>query len=248
MAVIAFEPGGYRYIEGVFQYSAGLAAQPGFAIHRARLRRAVPLAEGFAGVEKHLAAIGRPIAAFCACELRSPAPFTEDGFTAFNRAYVEVLERWGIVRDGVNPVARTNVCPLYGAPPEPSLSAFSYTVPSDGDGGGFVVAGSGEAKEGSGSYRSTIVRLGETTSEAMLEKVRAVRAEMERRLSALGAGWDDAGIVHAYTAHDIGWLVAAEFARAGAVPHGLTWQIARPPVVDIEFEMDVLGPVRSMVL
>ena len=29
---ITFTPGGYRFIPGVFQYSAGVAAQPGFAI------------------------------------------------------------------------------------------------------------------------------------------------------------------------------------------------------------------------
>jgi hypothetical protein len=82
----------------------------------------------------------------------------------------------------------------------------------------------------------------------MREKIQAVRAEMERRLTALGAGWADAATVHAYTVHDIGWLVGDEFARAGAAPHGLTWQPARPPVVDIEFEMDVLGPVQTILL
>src|SRR4051794_16462120 len=46
-----------------------------------------------------------------ACELRSPAPFTDDGFRAFNESYVGALERWGVFRDGGNPVARSNVCP-----------------------------------------------------------------------------------------------------------------------------------------
>ena len=71
-SVQPFAPGGYRFIPGPFQYSGGVAAQPGFRIERARFARALPLAEGFAAVEAHLAALGRKPAAFCACELRSP--------------------------------------------------------------------------------------------------------------------------------------------------------------------------------
>jgi len=113
--VITFPSGGYRYIGGVFQYSAGVAAEPGVEIERGRFLRPVPLDAGFRAIEAHLAGIGRPLAAFCACELRSPAPFTEDGFAAFNRIYVGTLERWGIFHDEVNPVARSNVCPAVDA-------------------------------------------------------------------------------------------------------------------------------------
>ena len=52
-----FESGGYRYIKGVFQYSAGVATQPGFEIERARLARSLPLSQGFAAVEAYLAAL-----------------------------------------------------------------------------------------------------------------------------------------------------------------------------------------------
>ena len=83
--VVPFLAGGYRYIKSVFQYSAGAAAEPGFEVHRARLAKPLPLAEGFRAVEKHLAALGRPTSAFCACELRSPEPFSEQGFIDFNR-------------------------------------------------------------------------------------------------------------------------------------------------------------------
>src|SRR3954471_18495182 len=121
MGVRVFEPGGYRYIEAVFQYSSGVAAQPGFEIERARFGVPLPLADGFAAVEAHLRALGRPSTAFAACELRSPAPFTDQGFLEFNRAYVKTLERWGLYKDTANPVARTNVCPHFDAPREPSL-------------------------------------------------------------------------------------------------------------------------------
>jgi hypothetical protein len=128
--VIACPAGGYRYVKGVFQYSAGVSAEPGFEIARARFARPIPLEDGFRAVAAHLAAIGRPLAAFCACELRSPAPFTEAGFTAFNRAYVGTLAAWGIVRDEANPIARSNVCPEVAPPPVPSFYAFAYTVPA----------------------------------------------------------------------------------------------------------------------
>jgi uncharacterized protein GlcG (DUF336 family) len=64
----------------------------------ARFARPLPLAEGFDAIEAHLAGIGRSPTAFCACELRSPAQFTDAGFVAFNRHYVERLAAWGIFR------------------------------------------------------------------------------------------------------------------------------------------------------
>src|SRR6185295_19515275 len=102
--------------KAVFQYSSGVAAEEGYEIERARFARPLPLADAYAAVEAHLKALGRPTTAFCACELRSPEPFTEQGFYDFNKVYVKTLERWGIYKDGdqpVNPVARTNVCPVY---------------------------------------------------------------------------------------------------------------------------------------
>src|SRR3954470_18434050 len=109
-----FPAGGYRFISHQFQYSGGVAAEPGFRIERARFARSLPLAEGFDAIEAYLAGIGRSPNAFCACELRSPAQFTDAGFVAFNRHYVERLATWGIFRNEVNPVARSNVCPEIG--------------------------------------------------------------------------------------------------------------------------------------
>ena len=237
-----FEPGGYRYMRGVFQYSGGVAAEPGFAIERARFHRPPPLAAGFAAVEAHLAALGRPLTAFCACELRSPAPFTEDGFAAFNRVYVGTLERWGIFRGGDNPVARSNVCPAVDPPPEPGFHAFSYTVAADGGAGaGFVVSGGADAPEGEANYLDHVVRQGETSPDAMREKARFVLAEMETRMRALGATWANSSGTQLYTVHDPHPFFAEEIVARGAAPAGLAWHYARPPVVGLEFEMDVRG-------
>jgi len=246
--VISFAPGGYRYIKAVFQYSSGVAAEPGFAIERARLKKPMPLREGFAAVEAHLRSLGRPTAAFCACELRSPAPFTEQGFYEFNRHYVETLERWGVYRDGDNPVARTNVCPLHEPPAAPSLYAFSYTVPAARElQGGFVIAGSGETQSGA-TAQERIVAYGDTSPPGMATKMRHVMAEMERRLAAFGRSWKDAAETQAYTVQDIGTLIEPIIVRRGATPGGLTWHFARPPIVDLEFEMDVRAPAREIML
>jgi hypothetical protein len=114
-----FPAGGYRFIAHQFQYSGGIAAEPGFRIERARFTSPLPLAEGFDAIEAYLTGTGRSPAAFCACELRSPAQFTDAGFVAFNRHYVERLAAWGIFRDEVNPVARSNVCPEIDPPATP---------------------------------------------------------------------------------------------------------------------------------
>jgi hypothetical protein len=244
-----FNEGGYRYIKAVFQYSGGVAALPGFEIERARLAKAVPLEEGFAIVERHLKAIGRPVKAFAACELRSPAAFTEQGFKEFNVQYSRTLERWGLWRNGDNPVARSNVCPKYDPPPSPSMYAFSYMVPArDAKRRSFMISGSAEAKEGGASYRESIVRLGDASPEGLREKVRWVLGEMERRLGALGFSWADAVSTQAYTVRDIGFLVAEEIVKRGVAPGGLAWHFCTPPVVDLDYEMDVRGAAREIVV
>jgi hypothetical protein len=94
-ATVDFSAGGYRFIPGVFQYSGGVAASPGHEVQRVRFRAPVPLREGFARVERLIKEAGRPLTSFCACELRSPAPFTEQGFRAFNPAEMGPVRRQG---------------------------------------------------------------------------------------------------------------------------------------------------------
>jgi len=245
---VDFLPGGYRYIPGVFQYSAGVAALPGHAIRRVRFRQPVPLAAGFERIAAHIAAAGRPLAAFCACELRSPAPFTEDGFRAFNEIYVTTLAEWGLFDDGINPVARSNVCPAIDPPPAPSFHAFAFTVAAPQAAPSFVIAGSGEAPEGRGSYAAHIVRRGETDAGAMREKARFVLGEMERRLGLLGLAWADTTATQVYTVRDPYPFVADEIVRRGAAGAGLTWHFCRPPVRELEFEMDCRGIAIEQVI
>jgi hypothetical protein len=248
-AVLSSDAGGYRYLKGVFQYSAGVAALDGFEIERARFRALMPLEEGFKAIEAHLKRIGRPAQAFCACELRSPEPFLEAGFAAFNRSYVGQLERWGIFRDGENPVARTNVCPEVDAPKAPSIYAFSYTVPVAAHAPpSFVGAGSGEAPEGAESYNAVVIRPGDQSPDGLLEKARWVLAEMERRMGAFGLNWSHMTATGLYTVYDVHPFLASEIAGRGAMRHALSWYFARPPVRGLDFEMDVRAVVREIVL
>lgn len=236
--VTTFAAGGYRYIPGPFQYSSGVAADKGFAIRRVTFREPLPLIEGFAAAERIITAAGRPLTAFCACELRSPAPLTEQGFEDFNLIYVGTLSRWGIYDGKTNPVARSNVCPPIAPPPEPSMHAFSFTEVASSAAPTFVIAGSGEARPGPGTYPERIVRHGETSPDAIAEKARFVLDVMEQRLAAFGAGWRDTTAVQVYSIHHIHPLMASEIVRRGAAHHGLTWHYCRPPVVDLEYEMD----------
>jgi hypothetical protein len=246
MSVAIFDAGGYRYLEGMFQYSGGVAAQPGFEIVRARFARPLALQDGFRAIEAHIKAAGRPLASLCACELRSPKPFTEQRFIEFNRKYVQTLECWGLYRDGRNPVARTNVCPTYDTPAEPSFYAFSYTVPTRSSRGSFIVAGSAEAPEGKGNYRDHVIRTGDVSIDGLREKMRFVMGEMEARLVALGFAWKDACSTQVYTVRDVGALIEQEIFAKGGAPGGLSWHFCRPPVAGLDYEMDVRGAAREL--
>lgn len=237
-ATIDFVPGGYRYMPGVFQYSGGVAALPGFRLERVRFTRPVPLAEGFARIEAMLKAANRPLTSFAACELHSPAPFTEAGFKTFNELYCGTLERWGIYKAGVNPVARSNTCPEVTPPAEPGFHAVTFTMPATGAPASFVVAGSGEAPEGKGNYKDHIVARGDTSADGLRRKAVWVLGEMERRMAALGGTWTDVTATQVYTIHDLHPFLADELARRGAIGHGLTWHLNRPPVVELDYEMD----------
>ena len=245
---VDFSPGGYRFIPGVFQYSGGVAGLSGHTIERVRFRNPVPLREGFEKIEQLMAQAGRPPTAFCACELRSPVQFTEEGFRAFNESYVVTLQKWRLFDGKVNPVARSNVCPEIDPPAQPSIHAFSFTVPAADAAPTFVIAGSAEAREGGTSYRERIVRFGETTPDAMREKARYVLGEMERRMADLGFRWSDTTATQVYTVHDLHPFLADEILRRGAGRGGLIWHYARPPVEGLEYEMDCRAVSRESMI
>ncbi len=247
--LLANPRGGYSFLRGISPYSGGVAASPGFAIVFARLSQIMPWRDGFELVDAVLSAAGRPRAALCAMALRSPAPFTFDGFKEFNAGYVAVLKSWEIFVDGINPVARTNVAPRVDPPAEASLYSFAYTVPAADAPPSFVVAGAGELPEGS-LYPTDVIRRDDTSPEALAEKTSFVLGLMEGRMNGLGT------------------LVGARLydqrvhrprreraARAGnSAAHRKRRRARRdvhhthPPIVSIEYEMDVRGGTRDIVI
>lgn len=239
--VIEFAAGGYRFVKGVSQYSGGVAALPGFRLERVRFAEPLPLEEGFARIRKHITDAGRPLTAFAACELRSPEPFTEEGFVDFNKAYAQTLKAWGLLDTGLNPVARSNVCPKIAPPPVPSFYAFSYTVPAEDAAPSFVISGSAEVPEGHAAYRDHIICRGDLSEQGLRAKVQFVLAEMERRATTLGFGWEDTTAVQVYTVHNLHPFLADEIVSRGAARAGLTWHYNNPPVIDLEYEMDCRG-------
>jgi hypothetical protein len=243
-----FPAGNYRFIPAVFQYSSGAVANQGYEVERVRFDTMPSLADGFAQIAKYIQATGRPLTSFCACELRSPAAFTEDGFRTFNQHYVKTLAEWGLFDGSVNPVARSNVCPEIDPPAEPSFFAFSFTRPGQTTTPTYVIAGGAEARGGSGSYPERIVRYRDLSRDGLREKIRFTVREMESRLAEFGFTWKDTTATQAYTVHDFHPFIAEELVRRGAARSGVTWHFARPPVIDLEYEMDCRRVMREVVI
>jgi hypothetical protein len=248
-----FAAGGYSYIPSVFQYSAGVVSEPGFRLEQARFKSPVPIQDAFAMVEQHLTLIGRPFSSFAHCELRSPGQFDDNGFIEFNKRYVSTLQKWGIYQEqqanakAINPVARTNVCPEYFGPKEISMLAFTYTVPCASDTKvNFVVSGGGDARPGPEPYKDRIIAFGDHSQSGLQLKIEFVIQEMDKRLKSLGFSWNDVACTQAYSVHNIGGLVESLLASQGFMRTGLSWHFARPPVMGLDFEMDLRGAVNQV--
>ena len=248
--LIANPAGNYRFLPGIEPYSCGAVADEGFEVVHVIMRRPVPYREGFDFIEAHLAKALRPKAALCGVELRSPKPFTRQGFIDFNVGYRAVLEDWDLIIEGQNPVARTNVAPVWNPPSEPSLFGFSYTMPCEaGLGPTFVVAGAGELR-GGGLLEAAVVRPGENSAEAMSEKASYVMHVMTKRLLGLGVDWEGVTTTDIYTAEAMDHVFGAEVLdkMGGATTHGLRWYHTRPPIEDLVYEMDCRGVRREVVV
>ena len=187
---------------------------PGYEIERVRFHRWLPLAEGFAAAAKYIQAAGRPLTSFCACELRSPAAFTDEGFRKFNEHYVKTLGEWGIYDGKTNPVARSNVCPEIDPPAEPSFYAFSFTRPSTNATPSFVIAGSGEAQEGGATYAERTVRYRDISPDGIEGEGPATWSARWKAAWARSAiGWKDATAAQIYTVHDFHPVLADELVQ-----------------------------------
>ncbi|MBL8850738.1 MAG: hypothetical protein JNG89_13745 [Planctomycetaceae bacterium] len=235
--------GNYHFLPGIAPYSCGVVASSGFEIVHVTLSRPVPVRAGFSLADRFLSEQERPRASLCAMALRSPAPFTFAGFAEFNRSYAAILQEWGVFAEGVNPVARTNVAPVVRPPETPSLHSFSFTRPcATATSPTFIVAGGGELPDGF-LQRDKIVALGDTSPAGLETKARFVMDLMEARLIGLGAKWSHVSTANVYTAHPVlPLLPEIILGRMGAVTlNSVNWCYSRPPIEEIEFEMDLRG-------
>ena len=111
----------------------------------------------------------------------------------------------------------------------------------------FVVAGSGEVVE---LAAERIVRRGETSPDAIRQKAAFVMEVMQTRLRGLGADWPDVTAIDVYTPHPIEPFARDLLLRTAgpAAIHGIRWFPSRPPVEGLEYEMDMRGVARELVL
>ena len=264
--------GNYQFIPGTATFSSGAVAQPGYAMVHAIFRRPLMLAAAFEVMQSHLAGLGRPMQAVAGIELRSPKPFSFASFGGFNKVYVDLLQQYGLqlTVDGkaLGPAARSNLAPepLSIAPSEVSVYAFTYTVRSvavRGDDGyaQFVAAGSGELRPAPKSTvnqtvnsgtapRDLIVRVGETNGSALREKAIYCMNAVADELSALGTSWADCTAVNIYTVHPISGFLHDDILLplGDAAIHGVHWHYTRPPIEEIEFEVDARGVSQEIML
>ena len=237
--------GNYRFLTGIAPYSAGVVAMPGYEIIHVTLQTPLPYVQGFDVIEQYLAAQGRPLQTLCAVELRLPKAPSFQGFIDFNGGYRNLLTARNLLLGEHNPIARTNVAPAVQSPTEPVLYAFSYTVPSSSAAidPTFVVAGAGDLRDQAQLTPDAVVRPGETSMHALLEKATTVMTVMHERLTGLQRNWTQATAVDIYTAQPIQPLLSQViFPVIGrAAIHGVHWFYSHPPIADLLFEMDLRG-------
>jgi hypothetical protein len=62
--------------------------------------------------------------------------------------------------------------------------------------------------------------------------------EVTARLAVFGADWRSVTATQVYTVRDFHPFLVDEIIRRDAARAGLTWHFTRPPVRDLEFEVD----------
>lgn len=230
--------GAYRYLPAIPAYSAGVAAEPGYVITGLRFAEPSPVGAAFAILDRELESRGLHASAIVGIELRSATPFGFGSFSDFNDEYRKLLIERDLLDGDHNPVARTNVCPVNGAPAEPVILGAFVVRPVEGHAASdFVVAGCGEVD--GPLAPENIVAFGDLTQAGLLRKAEFVLDEIVARIEALGGTPSDPNIINEYSAHAIAGLAELIERYLPAASHsGYVHWATRPPVADIEFEMD----------
>jgi hypothetical protein len=231
--------GTYRFLPAISPYSSGVAAEPGYDIVGLRFDAPPSVADGFVRLDRELERRGLSPAALVGFELRSPEPFGFGAFGEFNEVYRGLLKERGMLEGEVNPIARTNVVPVHAPPDEPVLLSAFVVQEAQGPGGSdFVVAGGGEVD--GGLDPANIVARGDRSEEGLGRKIAFVLDEMLARLTSLGHTSEDPTLVNVYTAYESAGLSDALLDRLPATGQsGYARWLTRPPLVEVDFEMDL---------
>ena len=244
---VANPHGHYHFLEGEDAFSQGVIADPGYEIVRVTLGAAMEWCHGFDHIRAHLTAEGLEPASLCAVELRSPAPMTPDEFASFNAAYRDKLSKWDLLVGGLNPVAGTNVAPMYSPPAKPELHAFSYTVPSDEGVPTLVISSAAEGREGGKTPPEQVVCYGRTDFASMRRKGASVMKTIARRLVDLGGDWDLISGTNLYTVRSLDGVVDDVLDKLGpGARYGTVWYHAWPSLVNLELGIDMRAIRREL--
>jgi hypothetical protein len=243
---IPFPAGGYRFVPGR-QFSGGVAAEPGFALHRVRFQNPLPLAQGLAAARGILAASGRPPEALAACELRSPLPLPIADFIAFNERYLAALTAEGFTAAPPYPIGRSNLAPILAPPAEVVLFAVTFTVPAEGPGGlDFFISGKPENRAAA-SFEEGIVGGADVSPAGLRVKAEYVMAELRARMAELGVEEQRVTGAQAYTVHPLEPVLEIVTGRMPLAWGGLTLVPAHPPVTGLAFEVDLRAIAQECV-
>ena len=234
----------------MFQYSGGVAANPGYEIERVRFDKMAAAGRRLCADRKIHSGGGQAADVVLRLRAALAGRLHRRGISQFQPALRQDAGGVGRLSTATtNPVARSNVCPEIDPPAEPSFYAFSFTRPSQGTTPSFVIAGGGELQEGNASYAERTVRYRDISPEGIAEKVRlrrrrdgAAHGRVRVRLEGRDGGADLHRARFPSTSLPMNW-----FAAAPRGP-GLTWHFARPPVIDLEYEMDCRRVMREVVI
>jgi hypothetical protein len=235
--LVTIAEGGYQSLISGGAIADGVVALPGFEIRQATFAAFVPLEQAFQNIATYLEQQGRPMKALCALQLRSPKPFSPEGFQTFNTGYLQLLDSYQLRTNGNSPLARTNVVPVL-PPAVPSIYTFSYTVPSQEKRKTFVAAGVGDIRDD-----GSLIRSGEMSEEAWTEKIQHMTGATRAVLERLEVKWQDITHLNFYGLQPVPGSLLPLF--EGALRYELTWYASVPPIVGVDTEIDVRGVLRE---
>lgn len=239
--------GGFRFRRGSGQFSSGgTMAMGGFEVVHVTFSAAPPVGKAFEMIDEYLKQQQRPPQALCGVELRSPRQFLSAEFDKLNQGYVEMIAKRDLMIGGANPVARVNVVPELDPPSELSMYGFSYTAVQRGARPTFLIA----ASDLKGAYPQGIVARGDVSTEGLREKLGQVMGGLDNNLQELGTDWRQVTAVSLYTVRDVFPLMREELLpRIGTSKgFGVRWYFSRPPLKELELEIQVRGCAREFII